>query len=58
MIFPLGNQNVPPIARVAARAFEFLTLIQFLDGPERYGAFSFLKRAKPTERTTLAVRRH
>jgi hypothetical protein len=28
-------QNVPSIARVAAGAFGFLTLIQVLDGPER-----------------------
>ena len=28
-------QNVPSIARVAAGAFGFLTLIHVLDGPER-----------------------
>src|SRR4029453_5641410 len=31
-------QNVPSIARVAAGAFGFLTLIQVFDGPERKGA--------------------
>jgi hypothetical protein len=36
-----SSQNVPSITRVAAGAFGFLTSIQVLDGPERYGAFSF-----------------
>jgi hypothetical protein len=36
----LGGQNVPSITRVAAAAFGFLTLIQLLDGLERYGAVS------------------
>ena len=34
-------QNVPSIARVAAGAFGFLTLIEFFDGPERYGEFIY-----------------
>jgi hypothetical protein len=37
------GQNVPSAARVNAGAFGFLTLIQVLDGPERYGAFSFFE---------------
>jgi hypothetical protein len=37
------GQKVPSIARVAAGAFGFLTLIQVFDGPERYGAFSFFE---------------
>jgi hypothetical protein len=32
-IWRRGGQNVPSIARVAAGAFRFLTLIQVLDGP-------------------------
>jgi hypothetical protein len=43
MTFHFGNQNVPSTTRVAADAFGFLTLIQVLDGPERYGAFSFFE---------------
>jgi hypothetical protein len=35
-----GGQNVPSRMRVAAGAFGFLTLIQLIDGPERYGASS------------------
>ena len=31
------------MTRVAAGAFGFLTLIHILDGPERYGAFSFFE---------------
>src|SRR5215510_1599226 len=37
------RQKVPSVARVAAGAFGFLTLIQVLDGPEQYGAFSFFE---------------
>ena len=38
-----SHQNVPSMTRVAAGAFGFLTLIHVLDGPERYGAFSFFE---------------
>jgi hypothetical protein len=37
------RQNVPSIARVAAGAFGFLTLIQVFEGPERYGASSLFE---------------
>src|SRR5262245_52221460 len=41
----LGQAAGPstPIARVAAGAFGFLTFIHVLDGPDRYGAFSFFE---------------
>src|SRR5262249_4650019 len=55
MIFPLGNQNVPSTARVAAGALGFLTLIQAFDGPERYGASSFFETIPSRPRLQAAA---
>jgi hypothetical protein len=48
-------QNVPYIARVAAGAFGFLTLIQVFDGPDRYGASSFFETIPSSPRWQTAA---
>jgi hypothetical protein len=50
-------QKVASIARLAAGAFGFLTLIQVLDGPERYGAFSFFDTmpSRPSWQTASSI---
>ena len=52
-----SSQNVPSTARVAAAAFGFLTLIQVLNGPDRYGAFSFFETipSRPSLFSRLAL---
>src|SRR5262249_19538485 len=50
-----GLRKVPSIARVAAGAFGFLTLIHVLEGPERYGAFGQIYKPLETfPRPTIA----
>jgi hypothetical protein len=52
----VANQNVPSVARVAAGAFGFLTLIHVFDGPERLSLGYWSLR--PFGRTSSAFKRY